>query len=141
MTHSRHRIENTRGGAALVEAAIAIPLFFLLLFGLLEYGWAYLKTQEIHNAARVGVRSGIVFGAGASDVTATVDAIMSESGLGDSGYSTTLTPSDPSTLASGELFQVQISVDYSNIELIGIPLIPVPSSLTETASMAREAPK
>ena len=141
MSYVRNPIETARRGAALVEAAIVIPLFFLLLFGLLEYGWAYLKTQEIHNAARVGVRSGIVFGAGASDVTTTVDSIMTENGLGDSGYTTTMTPSDPSTLASGELFQVQISVDYSNIELIGIPLIPVPSSLTETASMARPAPK
>lgn len=137
------RLPNARSrrGLSMVEAALALPIFFALLFGMLEYSWAFLKSQQIHNAARHGARNGIVFGATAAEVQAAVDQVMADSGLDSSGYTTTLIPPDPGTLTSGQILEVRVSVDYGNIELIGIPLIPTPASLTGSTSMAREAPK
>lgn len=131
----------SRRGLSMVEAALVLPILFALLFGMLEYSWAFLKSQQIHNAARHGARTGIVYGATAAEVLAAVDQVMADSGLASSGYSTVLVPADPSTLTSGQILEVQVSVDYGNIELIGIPLIPTPATLTGTTSMAREAPK
>ena len=36
---------------AVVEAALFLPLLFLLVFGMVEYGWAFLKFECINNAA------------------------------------------------------------------------------------------
>ena len=130
-----------RRGLSLIEAALVLPLFILLLFGFLEYSWAFWKSQQIGNAARHGARLGIVDGATAAEVQAGVDQIMANSGLGGSGYLTTLTPGDPAGMLPGELFTVTVSVDYSNIILIGMPLLPVPNQLSRETGMAREGPR
>ena len=136
-----HSDRRARRGLSSVEAAIVLPLVILLLFGLLEFGWAFLKSQQINNAARHGARIGIAYGATAAEIQAGVDAVMAASGMGSSGYTTEILPNDPLTLTTGQLLAVSVTVDYSNIELIGVPLIPAPATLTGTTSMAREAPK
>lgn len=140
MKASFSRVGSRRSGLSAIEAALVLPIFFLLLFGLLEYGWMFLKSQQLNNAARNGVREGIVHGSTAADVTTRIDQLMLEADLQDSGYSVVLTPNDPTTLAPGELLTVTITVDYSSVELIGVPLIPVPTTIGGTTSMAREGP-
>ena len=44
-------------GAALVEAAVTIPLLLLVSVGIFEFGRAYQTWQVITNAAREGARS------------------------------------------------------------------------------------
>ena len=48
-----------RDGLAVVEMAIVLPLLILLTFGMIEYGWLFLRSQEISNAARQGARIGV----------------------------------------------------------------------------------
>jgi Flp pilus assembly protein TadG len=51
-------------GAALVEAALALPIVFVLLSGTVDLGfWVFERTQ-VTNAARDGVRAGILDYAG-----------------------------------------------------------------------------
>lgn len=50
-------------GQALVEFALIAPIFFLLLFGLIEFGRAVYTIQILDNAAREGARYAIVHGA------------------------------------------------------------------------------
>ena len=49
----------TRGGAALVEMAIVIPVLLLLTLGLIEYGWVFYKVSQLNQAARHGVRTAV----------------------------------------------------------------------------------
>lgn len=44
------------GGAALVEFAIIMPVLFLLIFGIIEFGWAYYQSVDARHAAREGGR-------------------------------------------------------------------------------------
>jgi Flp pilus assembly protein TadG len=129
-----------RRGAALVESAIVMPLVILLVFGVIEYGWMFLKSQEICNAARGGARAGIRFGANAGTVTSAVTTAMTNAGMSGSGYTVTLTPSDPTTLSPGQSLTVQVSVPYANIGAINIALIPTPTNLRASVVMAREGP-
>jgi Flp pilus assembly protein TadG len=48
----------TRGdrGVALVEFAIVMPLFFLLVFGIMEFGYAYFQQLDLRHGAREGAR-------------------------------------------------------------------------------------
>ncbi|MGQ0833075.1 MAG: TadE/TadG family type IV pilus assembly protein, partial [Microthrixaceae bacterium] len=34
-------------GAALVEFAIIMPIFFLLVFGIIEFGWAFFQLLDV----------------------------------------------------------------------------------------------
>ena len=47
-------------GAALVEAALIMIPFLLLLFGVIEFGLLLYDQQVLNNAAREGARAGIV---------------------------------------------------------------------------------
>lgn len=52
-------IEN-KEGAALVEMAIILPLLFLIVFGIFEFGRAMVMTNSLTNAAREGARRAAV---------------------------------------------------------------------------------
>jgi len=60
MTH-RRRHDDDRG-ATLIEAAIVMPLLFLLLFGIIEIGSALKSYSTAANATRAGTRTGSVAG-------------------------------------------------------------------------------
>ena len=47
-------------GAAMVEFAVVVPLFALLVFGIVEAGWYFAEQVEIRNAAREGARLAVV---------------------------------------------------------------------------------
>ncbi len=47
-------------GAAAVEFAIVLPLFLLLVFGIMEAGWFFAQQVEVRNAAREGARLAVV---------------------------------------------------------------------------------
>lgn len=49
-------------GQALVEFALVAPIFFLLLFGIIEGGRFILYYQTLNNATREGARYAIVHG-------------------------------------------------------------------------------
>src|SRR5215212_9768522 len=49
-------------GQAMVEFALVAPVFFLLLFGIIEGGRFILYYQTLNNAAREGARYAIVHG-------------------------------------------------------------------------------
>ena len=46
-------------GAALVEAAILLPILVLLTFGAIEYGLIYRDELRLATAARSGARIGV----------------------------------------------------------------------------------
>lgn len=47
-------------GAALVEGAFAIPIFFILVLGLVDFGMLAFDSNKATNAARDGARVGII---------------------------------------------------------------------------------
>ncbi len=49
-------------GAVLVEFALVAPLLFLILFGIIEFGFIFKDSQALNNMARAGVRVGAITG-------------------------------------------------------------------------------
>ena len=128
-----------RRGIVLVETALVFPLLILLTLGLLEYGWMFLKSQQLTNAARHGARIGITADATNADVNAAIQALMDTAGMGGSGYTVTFTPGDAAAMDAGETLTITVSVSYANVDL-GLPLVPVPTNLKALVSMAKENP-
>lgn len=47
-------------GQGLVEYALVLPVFLLITFGIMEFGFLFLQYSTIANAAREGARTGIL---------------------------------------------------------------------------------
>src|SRR5579871_4763112 len=54
--HLRRYNRPSRPGATLVESALIISLFLMILFGIFEYGRFLMTKQLMDNAARTGAR-------------------------------------------------------------------------------------
>jgi len=128
---------NTRyKGVSTVEAALVFPVLLLLAFGVIHYGWLFLKVQQITNAARHGARVAILPDATGAQVAAEIALLMTDAGI--SSY-------DPPTITGisnspGESVTVSLSVDTANVALMDIPLLPNPSSIGASVTMAKEGP-
>jgi Flp pilus assembly protein TadG len=55
-----HRHTEKRSGAVVVEAAVALPIFLLLVFGIFEYGRLLLVRNLVDHAVREGARYAVV---------------------------------------------------------------------------------
>src|SRR5215469_16470816 len=75
-------------GAALVEAAITIPLILLICVGIFEFGRAYQTWQVLTNAAREGARLAILPNEDPSVVQARVLAYMQAGQLPNASQAT-----------------------------------------------------
>lgn len=129
-----------RHGTELVEAAIVMLLLITLVFAVIEYGWMFFKQQQITNATRQGARVGATPNSTNGQITSSISSNMSSAGLGSSGYTVTLTPSNVSTVTAGQTFTVKVSVSYSNIGITGMTLFPKPSTLSASMTMSKEGP-
>jgi len=134
------RLNRSIRGVALTELALVLPLLLLLTFGVLEYGWLFTKAAELGNAARHGARVGVRPGANSAQVKADIASFMQLAGLNSAQYQVLLTPSEVAGLAPGQTFTVRITVPYSQVELIGFPLVPTPANLRAQVVMAKEGP-
>jgi Flp pilus assembly protein TadG len=57
-----------RRGAALVEFAVAAPIFFMMVLGIIEIGRACMVTELLTEAARRGCRQGVLEGTSSSAI-------------------------------------------------------------------------
>ncbi len=68
---SRRRSADRRAGSrgqGLVEFAVSVPVFVMLLFGMLEFGFAFSHNLTLEYATREGARVGAALGPGTANV-------------------------------------------------------------------------
>ena len=134
------RLKYKRRAATAVEVALFLPLLIILTFGLIEYGWLFLKAHQITNAARQAARVAATPDATTADVQAVVNTLMANAGLSGGQYTMTINPGDITEIEPGNSLVVGISVSYTEIKLTGVPLIPTPSQLSSSITMTKEGP-
>lgn len=130
----------SRRGTVTVEVALLLPLVMLLSIGLIEYGWVFLKVQQLNSAARHGARLASLPDATNSAVIAAITSEMEQSGFGGSGYSIQLSPADISGITSGQPVTVAVMVDYDQLTLTGMQMLPMPDNLHASVTMSKEGP-
>jgi Flp pilus assembly protein TadG len=131
---------NRYQGAAAVEAAIVFPLLLLLTLGVIEYGWLFLKTHQITNAARYGARIAIRPGSTITDVINDVDSLMANADMQTSGYSVAFIPTDITSVEVGDPVEVKVTVPWANISLMNLSFLPTPANIGSSVTMAKEGP-
>ena len=127
-------------GQALVEFVLVAPVFFLLLFGIIEGGRFILYYQTLNNATREGARYAIVHGSNSSCPSGpmppgdTAPACYDEPGLnviqkvrdaafGLLGDGVIVTPTWPGT-QNARNSAVSVAARYTYNTLL--PLVPLP---------------
>src|SRR5262245_60557877 len=73
----RTRLIKNERGAAMLEAAVTIPLILLIAVGIFEFGRAYQTWQVVTNAAREGARVAVINGTTDDQVREAVRSYMS----------------------------------------------------------------
>jgi Flp pilus assembly protein TadG len=68
-------------GAALIEAAITVPIILLICVGIFEFGRAYQTMQVLTNAAREGARMAVITASTDAAVAARVRSYMQAGSL------------------------------------------------------------
>jgi hypothetical protein len=142
-SHARGR---TRG-QALVEFALVAPVFFLILFAIIEAGRFMFYYETLNNATREGARYAIVNGynslncptgppapnSRSCDPTGEdVKARVKAAAFGALGAGVVVTPawSNPENNGRGSTVSVKATFTYSSL----IPIVPLPPITVEAES-------
>lgn len=73
------RTGEQRSGTTIVEMAIVLPVFFLFIFAIIEFGHAYLVIGTMTAAAKKAARLGAAEGVTTQEVIDEVEAILGSS--------------------------------------------------------------
>lgn len=111
---SRKRFRSGRSGVAAVEFALVVPVFFLFVFGIIEFGRVVMVQQVLVNASREGARRAVLESATSDSVVDSVTSYLQGSSIDVSDSGISITP-DPSDVSANEDITVTISVPFSEV--------------------------
>jgi Flp pilus assembly protein TadG len=145
----RRKMASRERGAEAVEFALVVPIFLLLVFGVVDFGWMINNDTMVNNASREGARVGAL-----DPVTADIQAtVLQDSGTLDTTQITTtvtcLNPPVPpastgtscasmANATSGGTVIVKVAYQHSWITPVGSTLMPSGIKLTKTTQMRIE---
>ncbi|QDU58600.1 TadE/TadG family type IV pilus assembly protein [Aeoliella mucimassa] len=103
------RQPSNRRGAVIVEFAICAPIFFMVIFALIEFSWLNVIRHTADNAAYEASRTAMVPGATADEAVAEAQRIMSA--VGTRGATISVDPKVVTSDTSEVTVRVQVPVD------------------------------
>ena len=129
------RLRRTDRGQSHAEFSIVVPIFLILVFGIVDFSMALRAWLTVTNASREGARV-LVLGQSCSQVTAQSQNVAK--GLSPS-VTVTITPST-CTGVSGDSMSVSVSYTYKFVTPLGslAKMITGPITMTSTSTMRHE---
>jgi Flp pilus assembly protein TadG len=124
MLHSFRRHAERRGGQAMVEFAMVIPVFFLLMLGILDFGRIGLYFVASSDLARSGARYAANYNNGGGFTDAQIVAYVKQQadGLGMANMTqascTPVTPPNPITGATAACYKPPVGTTYIFIDRV-----------------------
>ncbi len=143
--HRRSPVRSARArsrGQALAEFALVAPIFFLILFSIIDFGRYVYYVQILNNAAREGARYAIVHGSlgipasgspfapgttNSDPSGANVKAVVRRHAVGVIGNDAVLRISADWNAHNGRGQKVRVTVQYDFDSII--PIVPIPPIL------------
>lgn len=107
--HGRPKLCTHQGGTALTEATIVLPIFCLLVAGLLQFGYLFGILMNLRSAASVGARAAIL-GSGLTAVQVCDAARSSIANVVDTSLVSCQT--SPSTLPTVANTPITVTLTY-----------------------------
>jgi len=127
-------------GTTTIEAALIFPLLLLLTFGVIEYGWLFLKAQQITNAARHGARIAIRPDVESNQVLSYINDLLTNAGIVPADCTIILSPTEVSSAAMGSAVNVYIKAQCANMYIVNAAFLPKPTQIQASVTMAKEGP-
>ena len=124
-----------RWGVAAVEFAVVVPVFLLLLLGMIEFGRAIMVQQMLTNASREGARLGVLDGTTTAQVRTTVENYLTTI----EGETTAVNPDPPGNAGFGQPVSVTVSVGFDQVSWLSSPMFLGGRNLSATTVMRRES--
>lgn len=117
MRESSPKRRGSRCGAATVEFAAVVPVFFLFIFGIIEVGRGMMVTHLLNNGAREGCRLGIISGKSSSEIASRVSTVLATQGINNVSTTVRVNGSDVDAVnaANGAEIRVQVRVPIENV--------------------------
>lgn len=128
----------------MVETAIALSIFVLLLLAMIEITRLGMASQLLTHAAREGCRVAVIDGKVKTDVDSTVRGILNGGGI--TTYTSAIaTGSSPATTditntVLGDSITLTLTVRFSNVGWLSTPLFLGSASISTSATMSSERP-
>ena len=132
-TNSRRR--RSQRGQSLAEFAMVVPVFLILLFGVVDFSLGLKAWLTVTNASREGARV-LVLGQSCTQVT---DQARNVASSLNPPVTVTITPSSCDGSA-GDAMTVTVSYTYSSITPLGnfVNLLTGPITMTSSSTMRHE---
>ena len=125
------RNKQARRGAAMVEMALVLPVFLMLVLGIIEFGRGMMVANLVTNSAREGARMAVLDGSTNTEVTTAVQTFLVSAighGISSADITTTITvtaaagnPNPANNVAnaiSRDLITVKVSLPFNKVALI-----------------------
>ncbi|MBC8116836.1 MAG: pilus assembly protein [Candidatus Saccharimonas sp.] len=125
------RNKHARRGAAMVEMALVLPLFLMLVLGIIEFGRAMMVANLVTNAAREGARMAVLDGSTNTEVNNAVETFLQSAigqGVSAADIDVTITvtaaagnPNPANNVAnalSRDLITVKVQLPFNKVALI-----------------------
>lgn len=131
-----------RSGAAMLEMAIVLPIFLMLVLGIIEMGRVMMINQMACNACREGARRAVIPGMTDDTVMGIVNGYLDAAGISPTGRSVKLMDSGGSevslaTIGSHESVTLEVSFPYAE-NTWGFTAIMGATQSVNQATMRRE---
>jgi Flp pilus assembly protein TadG len=136
--------KRSRRGTAVVETAVVLPVYLLLLLGIAEFGHAQLIINLLNSACRNAARVGSTEGTNSEDVrdkvkqtvgtavpTTKITIYVKDASVFDGDGTTPATDSalealpncDVADLDPRQMFMVRAKVAYNDVSLVPMPFL------------------
>jgi Flp pilus assembly protein TadG len=115
---------------------VVAPVFFLLVFGMIEYGRMVMVQQLLTNAAREGARVGVLDNSTATEVNTAVQNYLTAANINSPTIA--CNPSNPSSAGYGQPVTVTVSIPFSQVSWLPSPMFLGGTTMTASSAMRRE---
>jgi Flp pilus assembly protein TadG len=131
--------QNNEKGAALLEAAITIPMILLITVGIFEFGRAYQTWQVLTNASREGARMAVLEGPTDADVRARVNSYLKGGGLAELSATNVLVVRNEALVGSSTGSRVELSYPFQFMMLNPVVRLIAPADTKTGAPITMKA--
>lgn len=127
----------SESGASAVEFALLLPVLMMVLFGIIEFGFALYQQAVLTNASREGARLGIVQAVPAittAQINTAIDTYLAPTGINPANVTRSITPG----AVTGAPVIVSLTLPYTFMVLPNLTSLAPQINLTAYTVMRHE---
>ena len=127
------RAKRARRGANAIEFGLTLPVFILVIFGLIEYGFCFAQIAMLDIAVTEGCREGSLVDPLYADpgdaAVLEMASVLGDLGLNCAGYAT-CTAQDSGAPLGTETRRLTCRIEAEYVSLTGLDLVPMPEFIS-----------